>query len=40
VRQLNDLKVEAVRVYRADLASQPSRRGRPLSDETLQVHAC
>jgi integrase len=36
VRQLKDLTVDHARAYRTELATTPSRRGRPRSEETLQ----
>ncbi len=36
VRQFKDLTVEVLRVYRAQMASRDSHRGRPFSAETLQ----
>src|SRR5207237_8766022 len=36
VRQFKDLTVDVMRVYRADMASRSSARGRPLSAEPLQ----
>jgi site-specific recombinase XerD len=36
VRRFQDLSVDVVRLYRAEMASRAGRRGQPLSAETLQ----
>jgi hypothetical protein len=36
VRQLKDVSLDHARAYRAELATQPSKRGRPRAEDTLQ----